>query len=597
MTTLHKYLNQNPQKNGAMFFLIFSLLFTEISAFILSDSKLNIKDHCDSQIYCTGELLETIQLSNIYPDSKTFVDLVQRNDPDVTLKKFEDLMERTNRKPTNDELRVFISDAFINQTELEEWIPPDWIKYPPILSRIQDPKFKIFAKNLNDLWKILARKIKPEVSLHPNRHSLIPVENGFIIPGGRFKEFYYWDSYWIIKGLLLSNMYNTAKGMIKNFVSFVDNYGFIPNGGRVYYLMRSQPPLLTYMVQTYVDVTQDYKFVEEILPSLDREFEYWEKKKTVNVPFKGKNYVMARYYVEDEGPRPESYREDYKLAKNLNKKEDKKELYENLKAGAESGWDFSSRWFISSSNLGQNVQRNISNIATKYIIPVDLNAYLQRNAKRLSKFHAKFGNFIKSRYYQQIAMRYQVGIQTLLWNEKDGIWYDYDMLHKRQRNIFYPSNFAPLYTRSYNIENRVMYAKRALNYIRTKNITSFLGGIPSSLDDTGEQWDFPNAWAPLQSMVIVGLYLTNYEPAVTLSKELATRWLRSNHIGFNEFNEMFEKYDAVKPGFYGGGGEYVVQSGFGWTNGVVFEFLDIYCSATSDDNVKVSNAKCRPIPA
>lgn len=81
----------------------------------------------------------------------------------------------------------------------------------------------------------------------------------------------------------------------------------------------------------------------------------------------------------------------------------------------------------------------------------------------------------KSRYYQQIAMRYQVGIQTLLWNEKDGIWYDYDMLHKRQRNIFYPSNFAPLYTRSYNIENRVMYAKRALNYIRTKNITSFLG--------------------------------------------------------------------------------------------------------------------------
>lgn len=70
---------------------------------------------------------------------------------------------------------------------------------------------------------------------------------------------------------------------------------------------------------------------------------------------------------------------------------------------------------------------------------------------------------------------------------------------------------------------------------------NFLGGIPSSLDDTGEQWDFPNAWAPLQSMVIVGLYLTNYEPAVTLSKELATRWLRSNHIGFNEFNEMFEK--------------------------------------------------------
>lgn len=93
------------------------------------------------------------------------------------------------------------------------------------------------------------------------------------------------------------------------------------------------------------------------------------------------------------------FREDYKLAQNLPTKADKKELYENLKAGAESGWDFSSRWFISSTKLGQSENRNLSNIATKYIIPVDLNAFLERNAKRLSKFHAKFGNLMVSCIY------------------------------------------------------------------------------------------------------------------------------------------------------------------------------------------------------
>jgi alpha,alpha-trehalase len=96
------------------------------------------------------------------------------------------------------------------------------------------------------------------------------VPKQFIVPGGRFKEYYYWDAYWIIKGLLASGMVQTVKDMITNLVYLVENHGFIPNGGRVYYLRRSQPPFLIPMVYDYYEATGDIKFVNEILPTLEK---------------------------------------------------------------------------------------------------------------------------------------------------------------------------------------------------------------------------------------------------------------------------------------------------------------------------------------
>ncbi|XP_033213975.1 trehalase-like [Belonocnema kinseyi] len=535
------------KENRAFLLLCISpLLFTVASAVSLGHSELKVKDKCDSEIYCTGKLLKTVQLSNMFKDSKTFVDLVQLNDPEITLQKFGEFMQKTNNMPTEQEIKDFVNSTFVQEDEFEEWIPSDYVENPSILSRIQDPQFKDFAKQLNAIWKTLARKIKSEVLDHPTRHSLIPVDNGIVFPGGRFQEYYYWDSYWIIKGLLLCDMKLTARGMIENFIQFVDQYGFMANGGRVYYTMRSQPPLLTYMVQTYIDATKDYDFVKKILHVLDREFDFWEKKRTVDVDYRGKSYKMARYFVESDGPRPESYREDYDLAKYLPTDEAKREMYENIKTGAETGWDFSSRWLISPTENGQDPRRNLSNIATKYIIPVDLNAFLERNAKRLSKFHVRVGNIQNQDRYFSVVFRVSQAMPE-----------------------------TPIKT------------------IRCPSPS----GIPTSLAETGEQWDLPNSWSPLQSIVINGLRETGYKAAVSLAEEFATIWLRSNYEGFKKYNEMFEKYDSVIPGAHGGGGEYVVQSGFGWTNGVVFELLDIYCFATSNDNIVISNIECKHLPA
>lgn len=536
------------------------------------DVSPRLKDLCDSKVYCEGPLLKTVQLAGIFNDSKTFVDLYQLHDPDVTVNNFNALMNATNNSPSRNQVATFVQENFATQNELDNATLADWKENPAILQSIEDPVFRKWAKNLNDFWKDLARKMKQDVVINPERHSLIYVNNTFVIPGGRFKEFYYWDSYWIIEGLLECEMPSTVKGMIENFLSMVQRYGFIPNGGRIYYLSRSQLPMLTLMVAKYYEFTNDHEFLKKNIHILDAEFEYWQNEKTVNVVKNGKTYKLAHYLVNSSGPRPESYKEDYHLAQQLPKQK-QAALYNNLKAAAESGWDFSYRWCLRTNN---NDNLSLLNISTSDIIPVDLNAILQQNARLLAQFHRILGNKEKVQCYTKTAQEYQTAIDNILWNAQERIWLDYDTKNKQSTKRFYPSNLTPLYTSSYDTNKKMYYALNAVSYLKKNKVDMFFGGTPTSLNYTGEQWDYPNAWPPLQSFIIVGLHETKVKEAMELAEILSERWLRSNYIGFKENNAMYEKYDATQPGKRGGGGEYDVQEGFGWTNGIVFRLLKMF---------------------
>ncbi|XP_034934497.1 trehalase-like [Chelonus insularis] len=560
-------------------FIISALVAVNVQALSII-TRDQVKDYCDSEIYCQGELLKTVQLAEIFPDSKTFVDLYQLHDPTVTLANFQKLMSDTGGKPNKTQVAQFVAENFHSSIDVLPWSPPDWQPDPAILKSIQDPNFREWARQLNHIWKNLSRQMSPEILSNPQRYSAIPLENGFVVPGGRFQETYYWDSYWVIEGLLLCGMNETAKGIILNFLSMVNRFGFIPNGGRIYYLMRSQPPLLIPMVERYVATTGDIKFLEENILTLEKEFAYFQREKSVNVVKNGVTYKMARYIVNSDGPRPESYREDYKEAQAFETDERKRIFYEDIKAGAESGWDFSSRWFIPD----KPVMGNLSDISTRNIIPVDLNAFLQRNARLLSQFNTLLGNGAKAKKYKDIANDYQTAIDAVLWSDELGIWLDYDIKNERPRKFFYPSNLTPLYTKSFNMKNASFYGQKAVDYLTAEGINTFMGGTPMSLSQTGEQWDFPNAWPPLQSIMVQGLRNTGAQSALVMAEELATRWLRANYLGFAEYGMMFEKYNSLQPGEYGGGGEYNVQAGFGWTNGVVLEFLNLYPGTKSSDS-------------
>lgn len=193
----------------------------------------------------------------------------------------------------------------------------------------------------------------------------------------------------------------TAKGMLKNFLSIVDRFGFIPNGGRIYYSMRSQPPLLTPMVKTYVDYTNDKEFAIAAVDVLAREFEYWMTNHTLTV----KGHKLARYGDKSSGPRPESYREDIETGKDFANDSQREDHYSELKAAAESGMDFSSRWFINSD--GENTG-DLRDLKTRSIIPVELNAILHWNAKIIAEFYGYAGNTEKQQEYLKTAHDFMI---------------------------------------------------------------------------------------------------------------------------------------------------------------------------------------------
>lgn len=139
---------------------------------------------------------------------------------------------------TQERLLAFVSEHFEQPGgELEDHHPTDF-NTDYSFDSITDETYRLFAKALHKKWPTLCRRVTDKVQSSPNNYSLLSLPNCFIVPGGRFRELYYWDSFWTIRGLLQSGMHQTARGMIENMGHLIDLYGFIPNGNRVYYLNR-----------------------------------------------------------------------------------------------------------------------------------------------------------------------------------------------------------------------------------------------------------------------------------------------------------------------------------------------------------------------
>ncbi|XP_015377150.1 PREDICTED: trehalase-like [Diuraphis noxia] len=528
--------------------------------------------------------MHDVALSQIYPDSKTFVDKKLKYNESVILYKYKQFKDSFNGAvPPKENLTKFVNENLEDGDELEIWTPPDFTESPSIVNRIKDKNYKQWALGLNQVWKTLARKVKEDVKLHPDRYSLIWVPNGFAIPGGRFTELYYWDTYWIVNGMLLCDMSSTARGVIENILSMVDRFGFMPNGGRVYYLNRSQPPMVTLMVSSYYKATNDFEYVKKVISSLDNEYKFWLDNRMVTFEKNGKSYTMARYYAPSKGPRPESYREDYESAEIFKTEDEKQEFYTEIKSAAETGWDFSSRWFITPDGSDRG---KLADIKTKFIVPVDLNSILQKNAALLSTWYSKMGDTAKAEKYHAISEKLLYSIQEVMWRPDLGAWFDWDMLNNKSREYFFVSNIVPLWTESYSMAKKAV-ASSVLGYLKNNHIIEadysvIFNGTPTSLYNSSQQWDFPNAWPPLQAFIIQSLDKTQQKLAQQVAFKLAEVWLRSNYKSFAEKSMMFEKYDVLASGETGGGGEYTPQTGFGWTNGVVFEFLNRWGDTVSN---------------
>ena len=265
---------------------------------------------------------------------------------------------------------------------------------------------------------------------------------------------------------------------------------------------------------------------------------------------------MNRYWDENDTPRPESYREDVELSHLT--EQDSKKIYRHLRAGAESGWDFSSRWFKKTESF--------ASIHTTDIIPVDINCLLLHLEEIISEAYQLAKNSAATKY-QSLAAKRKAAIQKYCWDDEQHFYVDYDALAGKQKTGLTIAAAFPLF---FKIADQKQ-ANDIVSVIGEKFLCS--GGLVTTLKKTGQQWDAPNGWAPLQWMAIKGLENYGY---YELAKEIAQKWIRLNTDVFKRTGKLMEKYNVVDTHLEAGGGEYPGQDGFGWTNGVLIALIRKY---------------------
>lgn len=477
------------------------------------------------------ELFEDVQNQRVFEDSKTFADCAPKEDPLDILIKYRKLT-RANKHFS---LRQFIEEHFIMPTTAPAYDHHD--------------SGRSLCQHIDALWPVMIRY--PQ-SHHPNT-SLLPLPKPYVVPGGRFTEAYYWDSYFTMLGLAESGKLDLLKHMLDNFAWLIEKYGHIPNGNRTYYLSRSQPPVFSLMVELCesVAIAESHHY----LPYLISEHHYWmdgagalqldqAHRHVVRMP---DGELLNRYWDDRDTPREESWREDIQTAAESDRPDN--EVFRDLRAGAASGWDYSSRWL-------RDPQR-LASIRTTQFIPIDLNAFLYKLEVTISKVAQQAGEDLTSRAWEAKALSRKAAIYTWLWDGGMGVFRDYDW-RKQQFGTFSAAAIVTLYTELASAEQ----AKQLAHNIRQHLLAA--GGLLTSTVDSGEQWDKPNAWAPLQWMAIEGLKKYGEKQ---LAEDIALRWLTTVDNVYQKQHKLVEKYNIVADQA-GGGGEYPLQDGFGWTNGV-----------------------------
>ncbi|MGC4035138.1 MAG: alpha,alpha-trehalase TreF [Chitinophagaceae bacterium] len=524
----------------------FFFFYLTVAYFISSAQEVLTPD----KIY--GDLFKEVQLSRIFPDNKTFVDCIPKRKP-------ADIMyDYGLAKGPNFNLKKFVDDNFqvpVSQT-----------------SNYKTDTSEDVVTHVKNLWKILKR----EHDVVIEGSTLLPLPNPYIVPGGRFREVYYWDSYFTMLGLKESGENDMIESMVNNFSYLIAQYGHIPNGNRSYYLSRSQPPFFALMLDILASIKGNYVYAT-YLPALQREYDYYtdktaDTKHLVKMP---DGSVLQRYYDRDDIPRQESYREDVLLADTAwarmlrstggttftvqAESEFKKNKYRDLRSCAESGWDFSSRWFADGKTLA-TIQ------LTKYI-PVDLNCLLYHLEKTLAKANKESGEMVRAKYYDDLAERRRKAINKYCWSAENNWYVDYNFETKKQSPELTLAGMSPFFL-------NVAEAGK-INVAKTILEKKFLkaGGLTATLKNTGEQWDAPNGWAPLMWIAIDGL--ENYKQS-TLAKEVSKRWVDLNVKVFKRTGKLMEKYNVMDTHLDAGGGEYDSQDGFGWTNGVLITLIKKY---------------------
>ena len=485
-----------------------------------------------------GPLFHDVQMARVFPDSKTFVDSKPRSAPSEIAARYV-----SARATAGFDLRAFVEQNFDAPRAAGEGVRTD--------------TSQSMEEHIRALWPSLTRA--PDAV--DARSSLIPLPKPYVVPGGRFREIYYWDSYFTMLGLLEGRRADLVKNMLDNFAHLIVTVGHIPNGNRTYYLGRSQPPYFGAMVGLYAAATDTSRALP-YLAALEMEHAFWMNGRDTVMPGDAfrrvvklrDGAILNRYWDDKPEPRPESYREDYELAQALSPAQ-RVALYRNIRASAESGWDFSSRWMRDPQDL--------KTLETTDLIPVDLNSLLyntERTIAALRAFRAGPGDAQVSQRFAAAAAARRRALVAAAFDPAEGYFFDVRWrTGERVTDRPTMAAAAPLYFGLASAEQgRAVAARLGRDFLKP-------GGFATTQIASGQQWDSPNGWPPLQWLAIQGVERYGRSD---IADDARNRWLALGRRTYRVTGKMTEKYDVTDLSKRAGGGEYPTQDGFGWTNGV-----------------------------
>lgn len=492
----------------------------------------------ENYIQVSGPLFEAVQKNQIFSDPKTFVDSYPKLNPKEVLALYE-----KEKCLSNFDLKQFVLKHFI--------FPEEENSHPPHTGCITD--------YIYSMWDILQK----EMTSPSPYGTLIPLPKPHIVPGGRFRECFYWDSYFTALGLASSGQIESIKDMVTNFAFLIDRFGFIPNGNRVYFASRSQPPYFSYVLRLMLEQDEE-EWALTFMPQLEAEYAYWMKG-AENLTENGAAHqsvvrideetILNRYYDEKNVPRPEAFLREIKLSE----ENPSPEFFRNLRAACASGWDFSSRWLEDPAKF--------QTIWALDLVPVDLNCLMYHLEWTLSDFAKRLNNKEKENHYSFLAEKRKEAILRLFWSEEKEFFFDYHFLKKKQTNVWSLAGVSPLF----NSLASKKQAEMVTRHLKEKFLLA--GGFTTTLYEGIHQWDSPNGWAPLEWITIQGLL--NYGENA-LAKEAAKRFVKLADNIYKQTGKVIEKYNVRDCSSLVARGEYNLQEGFGWTNGVILALIELF---------------------
>ncbi|HVU51789.1 MAG TPA: trehalase family glycosidase [Polyangia bacterium] len=404
----------------------------------------------------------------------------------------------------------------------------------------------------------------------PAAPGLLYLPRPYVVPGGRFNEMYGWDSYFIVRGLLQNGEVGRALDMVDDALYEVTRFGKVLNANRTYYLERSQPPLLTRMSLAVYAATHDRAWLASTLPAIRAQHRYW-----VTPPHLAGATGLSRYHALGAGPA----REVVASEKDALGRTHYDRVRAALRADALAGRDVAAYYDVRQDRLtplayvaDRTVRESGFDTSDRFgpfslgvldFAPVCLNSLLYAMERDAAAILEELGDAAEARTWSVAAERRARRLRERLWDDGRGLFLDYDFQRGRRRDYPFAATFFPLWVGAATPDEARRLAAAALPLLLRA------GGLMTSTSVTGQQWDAPFGWAPLQLLAVEGLRRYGLDAD---ADRVAIAFLGTVLAEFVARGAIFEKYDVerrasnVTPGLRYG---YLSNEiGFGWTNGV-----------------------------